>query len=288
MSTIKRTRLTDINGKKVAEYEIACQLRTASEKVQKEIIYQWSVWKRFSAFEQLHRELKRTLGWRLDSIDFPSAHTLAMGKLSPEFITTRRDELKDYWHKIVAIDKVTDFAKHHCSAEIKDFLEVEANMKKEVAASSDMIEEGAADAKESAGAGAPPNRRMSSRVTSTRRLSVRQTSIKPDDSSPASKPSADAAPSPEPPARPNSPSPPPPPAAAPAAAERSSTPPPPPPPRPAPPAAPAAAAAPPPPARPAAPMAAPAAAAPSGGSIPPKATGARANLLGSIAALRKD
>ncbi|RYG70289.1 hypothetical protein EON64_00540, partial [archaeon] len=65
LSTVKRTRLSDINGRKVAEYEIACQLRMASEKVQKEVVFQWSVWKRFSAFERLHRDLKRTLGWRL-------------------------------------------------------------------------------------------------------------------------------------------------------------------------------------------------------------------------------
>jgi hypothetical protein len=90
LSTVKRTRLSDINGKKVAEYEIACQMRMASDKVQKEIIYQWSVWKRYSLFENLHRDLKRSLGWRLDSIEFPSPYTLSMNKLSPEFVNQRR------------------------------------------------------------------------------------------------------------------------------------------------------------------------------------------------------
>lgn len=43
-----------------------------------------------------------------------------------------RDDLKDYWQKVIAIDKVMDFAKHHCSADIKSFLQVDENTKNKV------------------------------------------------------------------------------------------------------------------------------------------------------------
>lgn len=35
------------------EYEIACQLRMVSMKVQKEKVYRWTVWKRYSEFLRL-------------------------------------------------------------------------------------------------------------------------------------------------------------------------------------------------------------------------------------------
>lgn len=43
-----------------------------------------------------------------------------------------RADLKEYWQKVVAIDKVTDFAKHHCSEEIKAFLDVDQNTRNKV------------------------------------------------------------------------------------------------------------------------------------------------------------
>lgn len=36
-----------------------------------------------------------------------------------------REELKEYWQKVIDIDKVTEFQKHHCSEDLKNFLEVE-------------------------------------------------------------------------------------------------------------------------------------------------------------------
>jgi hypothetical protein len=156
LSTVKRSRISEEKSKKFVEYEIACQYRLVGFKVQTEVVYQWSVWKRYSEFEQLHAAIKRTLGWHMDSIELPSSHTFVLNKLAPEFIEQRRlvilqpvtcydfciivllllllfrEDLKEYWHKITAIDKVTDFAKHHCSAEIKDFLEVDQNTRNKV------------------------------------------------------------------------------------------------------------------------------------------------------------
>ena len=90
LSVVKRTRLAQIDGRKVTEFEIACQLTVVSLKVHKEIVYQWSVWKRFSDFDALHSQIKRALGWQMDHIEFPSAHTFVLNKFSPEFVETRR------------------------------------------------------------------------------------------------------------------------------------------------------------------------------------------------------
>lgn len=43
------------------------------------------------------------------------------------YICFKREKLKDYWQKLIALDKITDFTKHHCSLELKDFLQVDAN-----------------------------------------------------------------------------------------------------------------------------------------------------------------
>jgi hypothetical protein len=90
LSVVKRTRLAQIDGKKVTEFEIASQLRVTSLKVSKEIVYQWSVWKRYSDFESLNTALRQSLGWQMDGIIFPSAHTFVLNKFSPEFVEQRR------------------------------------------------------------------------------------------------------------------------------------------------------------------------------------------------------
>jgi quinol-cytochrome oxidoreductase complex cytochrome b subunit len=62
MSAIKRSRVSESAGRKFVEFEIASQLIAVSTKVQKEIVYQWSVWKRYSEFESIHAVLKKSLG----------------------------------------------------------------------------------------------------------------------------------------------------------------------------------------------------------------------------------
>ena len=45
-------------------------------------------------------------------------------------VTVDRNDLAQYWQKLIAIEKITEFQKHHCSHELKEFLEVEENTKK--------------------------------------------------------------------------------------------------------------------------------------------------------------
>lgn len=174
-SAIKGTRMSEQGSKKFTEYEIACQYRLTSMKVQKEIIYQWSVWKRYSEFEQLHQQIKKSLGWQMDSIDLPKPYTFVMNKLAPEFVEKRRIDLREYWQKVISIDKVADFAKHHCSSELKNFVELEENTRQEVAPTADMVDNDKLETASEAGSAQADGRRGSRRGTlkSSRRMSAR-------------------------------------------------------------------------------------------------------------------
>lgn len=71
------------------------------------------------------RSLRRSLGWQMENIAFPPAHTFVFNKLALEFVEQRREELNNYWQTVLQIDRITEFTKHHCSEELKAFLEVE-------------------------------------------------------------------------------------------------------------------------------------------------------------------
>lgn len=90
LSIIKRARVNNFASTKFGEYEIVCQLKLASVSVDKDKTFKWSVWKRYSDFEQLDNQLRKSLGWHMDTISFPSSHTFVMSKLSPDFLEQRR------------------------------------------------------------------------------------------------------------------------------------------------------------------------------------------------------
>jgi hypothetical protein len=126
LSVIKRFRVTD---NKFAEYEIMCQLR-ASGGIEKEIVYKWSVWRRFSSFSKLYSSMVKSFGWQMNSIEFPSSYPFVFFNLTSEFLENRKNELAEFWQKILSIDKVTEFDKHHCSQELKLFLDVDEEVQR--------------------------------------------------------------------------------------------------------------------------------------------------------------
>lgn len=131
LSIIKSYRIVSAGSSKFAEYEITSQLKVASTRVEKEKIFQWTVWKRYSDFESLEVSMRTSLGWQMEHIEFPPAYTFTVNKLSPEFLNRRKDELNEYWQKIISLDKVTDFSKHHCCEALKMFLDIEHVMRGE-------------------------------------------------------------------------------------------------------------------------------------------------------------
>ena len=96
-------------------------------RVHKENIYKWSVWKRYNEFDALNKLLLAEVGWQMDSIAFPPAHSLVYNKLAPDFVEARREALNTYWQQILNISRgqLVEFGKHHCSPEIKQFLDVD-------------------------------------------------------------------------------------------------------------------------------------------------------------------
>jgi hypothetical protein len=90
MSTVKRTRISELKTRKFIEYEVTCQMRVVGNKVQSEVVYQWSVWKRYSEFLELHNSLKLSLGWQMNGIEFPPSYWMVFNKLAPEFTEKRR------------------------------------------------------------------------------------------------------------------------------------------------------------------------------------------------------
>ena len=63
-------------------------------------------------------------------------HIVNLSSPSTRLVFVTREDLKDYWQKVAAIDKVMDFAKHHCSNDIKLFLQVDENTKNKVSGTS--------------------------------------------------------------------------------------------------------------------------------------------------------
>lgn len=90
LSIIRKSKINQYGTTKYVEFEIANQFKLPSTKVEKEKIYKWSVWKRYSEFEKLHEQLCDSLGWQMERIEFPSPHTFVLNKFSPEFIDNRR------------------------------------------------------------------------------------------------------------------------------------------------------------------------------------------------------
>lgn len=88
LSIIKQARVNE-TGRKFTEYEVACSLRVPAS-IQRDRIVKWSVWKRFSDFYALDAALRKTLGWQMESVEFPSSHALAYNKFSGSFIEQRR------------------------------------------------------------------------------------------------------------------------------------------------------------------------------------------------------
>lgn len=173
MSSIRQTRLSvDEKGKQYCEYEIASQFRVVSRRVQKEVVYRWSVWRRYNDFDELHKAAVKSLGWQMENIPFPPPNTFVFNKLATEFIEQRREDLNVYWQQLIGVNnaQVVEFQKHHCQADLKAFLEVDKTMQGAPDISPDIITEeanGGASRRSSmkinsaAGAGSSANRRRS-------------------------------------------------------------------------------------------------------------------------------
>ena len=70
-------------------------------------MHKWSVWRRYSEFEELERALRKQLGWQMERVgEFPAKNSFSFNKLGPEFVEARREELDAWWQRLMRVDKV--------------------------------------------------------------------------------------------------------------------------------------------------------------------------------------
>lgn len=129
-SRIRRARLSGApgGGFAYAEYEIVCSLSLDSNKVEHVTVRKWQVWRRYSEFERLEDQVRKSLGWHIEGLVFPPKHPFVLDNLAPEFLEQRRLELDDWWQQLVATDRACDFHMHHCDPVLEHFLEVEKHV----------------------------------------------------------------------------------------------------------------------------------------------------------------
>lgn len=118
-------------------YEIHCRLFVRNQQgYEKEI--SWSVWKRFSEFDELHASLRERYGWQLKSLNrgwgikFPSyrvAQSLIRGILHEGIAKERIKDLKSYWDQLTLLSDLFEFGDPmnipRYAKEMADFLDVE-------------------------------------------------------------------------------------------------------------------------------------------------------------------
>ncbi len=124
-SFISRYRINGEGQDKVVEYEIACQLRTISERLHTQQVYKWAIWKRYSDFVTVHKELTKFLGWQMEKIRVPPSHSMTWDKFNEAFIQKRKLELNDYWKIIMELPRASDFTRTTNSSELRKFLDVD-------------------------------------------------------------------------------------------------------------------------------------------------------------------
>ena len=121
-SRVRRARVNDDTASSFAEYEIVCALRLDATKVEHETVRKWALWRRFSDFEKLEAQLRKSLGWQLDGAVFPPKRSFTFDKLAPDFLEQRRGEVDAWWQRVVAVDRACDFHMHHGDAHLKAFV----------------------------------------------------------------------------------------------------------------------------------------------------------------------
>ena len=82
---IRRWRLTKDRGSTYVEYEVVCALKTGDS------IKRWTVWKRYSQFRRLHREIQKSFGWQFDQCQAEFPAKTFFNDVSPAFNETRKE-----------------------------------------------------------------------------------------------------------------------------------------------------------------------------------------------------
>jgi len=121
------------------EYKIVCNLLTRGYGGEMtETTQSWTLWKRFSQFQDLYEKLIHVYGWQLTNVEtnsqtpfpskkpFSSSFLFLNAKLRESFCESRREELDKFWRSMLKIEEITDFAQpHRYSRDLASFLSIE-------------------------------------------------------------------------------------------------------------------------------------------------------------------
>lgn len=82
LSVIKQARVRQAEGSRsrFAEFEILCQMRSVGLGIEKEKVYKWSVWRRYSEIKTLFYKMKNTLG--MSAILFRAYYRMSLRVMS--------------------------------------------------------------------------------------------------------------------------------------------------------------------------------------------------------------
>eukprot|EP00940_MAST-03C_sp_MAST-3C-sp2_P002776 g2776.t1 len=114
---IRRWRLSASGRSTYVEYEVVCAAHTGDS------INRWTLWKRYSQFRRLHRELEKSFGWQFVQSGAVFPPKTFFNDVSPAFNETRMKELNIYFKKIFKIPNIAAFDKHHSSDALRGFVE---------------------------------------------------------------------------------------------------------------------------------------------------------------------
>ncbi|KAL4175184.1 hypothetical protein KRP22_000155 [Phytophthora ramorum] len=107
-----------------AEYMITCSCQVFSKLVARRLMKEWSLWRRFSEFDELHIALKKTLGPQMEGIDLikhkRDAFRGVLGKAFDHgFLEDRRVLLDSFVSNVCNVRTAVDFFKHHYDPHLK-------------------------------------------------------------------------------------------------------------------------------------------------------------------------
>lgn len=123
---IRRWRLSKDRGTSYVEYEVVCALKTGDS------IKRWTVWKRYSQFRRLHREIQKSFGWQFEQSQAVFPAKTFFNDTSAAFNETRMDALNTYFKAVRTIPKIMEFDKHHSCVALRDFVEYLSHADKKV------------------------------------------------------------------------------------------------------------------------------------------------------------
>ncbi|KAG1691467.1 hypothetical protein DVH05_026956 [Phytophthora capsici] len=115
-----------------AEYMLTCSCQVFSKLIARRLAKEWSLWRRFSEFDELHQALKKSMGPQLEGIDLVKhkrdAFRGVLGKaFDNDFLEDRRVLLDSFVTNVCKIRTAVDFFKHHSDPHLKAFFQFDDN-----------------------------------------------------------------------------------------------------------------------------------------------------------------